>query len=254
MIDKNSWLMYPRPNPAAELRLFCFPYAGSSATIFHPWARLLPPEVELVAVQYPGRGQLRNLPPYERIGPLTQAITELLVPRLNAPFAFFGHSMGALVSFEVARALRSLRLPQPAHLFVSGSSAPHLRLLRRPFHNLPDPELVEELRQLNGTPQEVLDNPELLALVLPILRADFAVCDNYVHAPGEPLGRPLTAFAGDGDRDAGPDAVAAWRQHTTAEFALRVLPGDHFFLHSAQAELLADIARTLRRHRAAQMT
>lgn len=254
MLDKNKWFFCPRPNPAAELRLFCFPYAGGGVMAFHGWAPQLPPEVELVAVQYPGRGPLLGVPPYERIGPLTQAVAELLAPRLDVPFAFFGHSMGALIAFEAARALRARRLPQPVHLFVSGSGAPHRRIERRSLHDLPDAELVDELRRLGGTPPEVFDNPELLGLFLPILRADFAVCDNYVYEPGAPLDTPISAFAGDDDCEAGPEACAAWQEHTTAEFALRVLRGDHFFLHTSRGELLAAVAHTLRRHRAAQMT
>lgn len=254
MPNKNKWLFCPRPNPAAELRLFCFPYAGGGAMAFHGWAQRLPTEVELVAVQYPGRGSLLGVPPFERIDPLTQAVVELLTPRLDVPFAFFGHSMGALVAFEAARALRERLLTQPVHLFVSGSGAPHRRTERRSFHNLPDAELIDELRRLGGTPPEVLDNPELLSLFLPILRADFAVCDNYVYAHGTPLDTPISAFAGDGDFETEPEACAAWREQTTAEFALRVLRGDHFFLHTSRDELLAAVAHTLRQHRAAQMT
>jgi medium-chain acyl-[acyl-carrier-protein] hydrolase len=188
----------------------------------------------------------------KRITPLTQAVTEVLLPHLTKPFAFFGHSMGALVAFEAARLLRKMSLPQPLHLFVSGSSAPHLKSERKLWHNLPDAQLIEELRHLNGTPPEVLDNQELVSLFLPIIRADFAVCDNYVYASGEPLHCLLSAFAGADDRNAGPERCAAWRQHTTSDFSLRVLAGDHFFLHTSQAELVNTIAHALRQHYAVQ--
>ena len=158
----TGWLSYPKPNPQASIRLFCFPYAGGSAVVFRSWPEALPSNVEVVAVQPPGRGARIMEAPFTSLTPLVEAVAEAMRPQLDKPFAFFGHSLGALISFELTRRLRSLGAPQPARLFVSGTGAPQLGQANRPIHALPDSELMEALRNLNGTPAEVLDNAELM--------------------------------------------------------------------------------------------
>ncbi len=240
----HGWLFVPRPNPQATLRLFCFPYAGGGATIFRRWPDSLPDTVEVCAVRLPGReGRLRE-PAFDRLSPLVDALAAALHPALDRPFAFFGHSMGALVAFELARRLRRDGRPGPRLLFVSGRKAPHLRT-DRSCHAWPEPQFREELRRLGGTPREVLEHPEMMRVLVPILRADFAVCETYAHQSDEPLGCPVTAFGGLDDEDARREHLEGWAAHTRAAFRLRMLPGNHFFLHSAETRLLQMVADEL---------
>jgi medium-chain acyl-[acyl-carrier-protein] hydrolase len=154
------------------------------------------------------------------------------------PFAFFGHSMGAIICFELARYLRKQRLPVPLHLFASGCSAPQIPE-EGPFdYDLPEPEFIEKLRVLNGTPKEVLEHQELMELMIPLLRADFALAQNYTYFPEPPLDCPITVFGGTQDIEIGQDRLEAWRKQTSCSFALHMLAGDHFFLHTSQSILL----------------
>jgi medium-chain acyl-[acyl-carrier-protein] hydrolase len=241
----THWLTCPRPNSRAGLRLFCFPYAGGRAAIFRQWPDSLPTTVEMYAVEYPGRGARLTEPPLTRITCLVQAAADALLPYLDKPFVFFGHSMGAMISFELARWLRQEQSLGPVQLFVSGRRAPHSPNTDRPTYDLPDDEFLEELRRLNGTPKEVLDHAELMRLILPIVRADFEAIQTYRYLPGAPLDCPITAFGGLGDQEVNREHLEAWREHTTAGFALRMFPGDHFFLHTAQRVLLQTLSQDL---------
>jgi medium-chain acyl-[acyl-carrier-protein] hydrolase len=164
---------------------------------------------------------------------------------MDRPFAFYGHSMGAAVGYELARRLQEEGQAGPSHLFVSGSRAPQSADAHDITYDLPDPEFVEELRRLKGTPAEVLDNAELLQLMLPLLRADFAAIQTYRYREGPPLGCPLTAVGGVDDGDVRREHLAPWRELTTGEFSLHMLPGYHFFLHTARDMLLEIISRRL---------
>lgn len=213
---------------------------------FRLWPNSLPPTVEVCAVELPGRGARLSESPFTRLSPLVQAIAQALLPHLDKPFAFFGHSMGGLVSFELARLLRREYDISPVHLFVSGRRAPQVPNPNPPIHALSEPEFLEELRRLNGTPKAVLENTELMQLLLPILRADFAVIETYVYAPGPTLECPITAFGGLQDREVSCDDLQAWREQTSASFSLQMLPGNHFFIQSAQPLLLRFLSRELR--------
>lgn len=243
----NTWLSCPRPNPRAGLRLFCFPYAGGSAALFRGWADGLPADVELCAVELPGHGRRLGEAPFTRVGPLVEAAAEALLPHLDRPFGFFGHSMGAKCSFELARLLRGRHGREPARLFVSGCRAPQLRHARPPTYGLPEPEFIAELRRLNGTPAEVLEHAELLELMLPLLRADFEVVQTYEYTEQPPLGCPVNAFGGFEDEDVSLQDLEGWGEQTTASFEVRMLPGDHFFLHTSRPLLLQALSEDLRR-------
>jgi medium-chain acyl-[acyl-carrier-protein] hydrolase len=196
-------------------------------------------------VQLPGRGSRINESPISQLTTIVREIGDALPPYFDKPFAFFGHSMGALIGFELARHLRKRGAPSPAHLFVSGCSAPHRAAQKPPIYNLPDDELLEELRRLNGTPPEVLEHPEIMELMLPLLRADFQVGDTYVYTGEPPLNCSITAFGGLADEAVTREALEAWRAHTGGDFALHMLPGDHFFLHSNESSLLGLLTRQL---------
>ena len=241
----NRWLVKAAPAKEARLRLFCFPYAGGSAVTFRRWHEALPPDVEVIAVQLPGRGARRAEAPFTNMRPLVEAVAAVVAPHLDRPFALFGHSMGAAIAFELVRQLRRLYGAEPYHLFVSGRRAPHLPDTERPLHNMPEPEFVEELRRLNGTPPEVLAHKELMELMIPLLRADFSVAETYLLQPGEPLSCPLTAFGGVHDEHVEHEALAGWREHTTGPFAMKLFEGDHFFVETSRPLLLRAMAGAL---------
>ncbi|HET6978736.1 MAG TPA: thioesterase II family protein [Pyrinomonadaceae bacterium] len=241
----NPWLYYFKPNPKASVRLFCFHYAGGNALIYRTWAQKLPPSVEVVAIQLPGRATRMHQPLVSKLTDLVEPISEALAPLVNKPFAFFGHSMGALILFEVTRFLRRQGRTLPLHLFVSGRSAPQLNREHSPLYNLPKDELLAELQQLDGTPREVLEHPELMELMLPMLRADFSICDTYEYTEEAPLACPITAFGGLQDFDVSRRRVEAWREQTSATFTLRMFAGNHFFIHSNETLLLNLLATQL---------
>ena len=196
-------------------------------------------------MELPGRGTRIKQALFTRMEPLVEAIALALLPELDKPFAFFGHSMGALVSFELARLLRKQGERQPTHLFISGRRAPEIPD-RSPIYALPKAEFVEALcRRYKGMPSEVLKNPELMELFLPILRADFEVLETYVYKNEPAFDFPITAFGGLQDTEATRQDLEAWVKHTTADFKLQMFPGDHFFIHSDQELLLGTLTQQL---------
>jgi len=241
----NPWLISRKRQSEAVVRLFCFPYAGGSSTIFHKWPQDLPSWIDVFAVQLPGHGSRLDEPPVTNLHRLVEMIEPALLPHLGQSFAFFGHSMGAMISFELARTLRDKHSLQPTHLFVSGRPAPQLPV-EKPTYNLPEAEFAEELRRLNGTPPDVLEHSELMKLMLPILRADFELVQTYSYTPRPPLDCPITAFGGWEDQSVSRESLEAWREQTTNKFSVRMLLGDHFFLHSARPYILNAFKKELR--------
>ncbi|WP_433932973.1 thioesterase II family protein [Sorangium cellulosum] len=240
----DAWVGCPRPNPASRLRLFCFPYAGGGASVYSAWWRELPAHTELCAIKLPGREARLSEPPFEHLTPLVQALATALDGWLTKPFAFYGHSLGALVSFELARELRRRGAPLPRHLFLAARRPPHLRD-PAPLHGLSHDEFLAWLRRMGGTPEEVLREPDLLALFLPVLRADLAVNEAEPFVPGSPLDCPISAFGGADDERASPAELDAWREHTRGPFRTEVFPGGHFFLRTTRAPLLRSISAVL---------
>jgi medium-chain acyl-[acyl-carrier-protein] hydrolase len=243
----SPWLLCPRPNRRALLRLFCFPYAGGGASIFRAWPERLSASVEVCAVQLPGRANRLGEPPVTCLQSLAQSLTQALRDYLDKPFAFFGHSLGAILGFEAARHLRKEYDLLPTHLMVSGARAPHVLRVESPTYDLPESAFLEELRRLNGTPAEALANDELMRLMLPLLRADFALVQTYKYRDELPLACPITAFGGRQDPGVEQRHLQYWAQQTTARFSLHLLPGDHFFLRSAESALLEIISIELNR-------
>ncbi len=242
----DSWIAFRKPNPQARLRLFCFPYAGTGASIFRTLSDGLPADVEVCPIQFPGRGTRLMETPFTQLSPLIQALAQAMVPLLDKPFAFFGHSLGALVGFELARQLRRQSGVQPVRLFVSADRAPQIPHRDRPIHALPEAEFLGELRRLNGIPREVLEEAELMQIMLPVLRADFAVYENYVYSSEPPLPCPISTFGGLQDHRVSRGDLEAWRDQTSGSFSLRMFPGDHFFLRTTQPLLLQVLSQELR--------
>ncbi|MEO0969749.1 MAG: thioesterase II family protein [Cyanobacteria bacterium J06639_18] len=234
----NPWVICPKPNPDAQVRLFCFHYAGGGTLSFRNWADELFPGIEVYLIQLPGRERRLMESAFTRIEPLIQELKPAIIPYLKQPFAFLGYSMGSLIAFELARSLRRDCKLSPEHLFVCGRRAPQITPTKKPIHELPESEFLQELRCLGGTPEEILANKELMALLIPTLRADFAVLETYNYYDEPPLNFPITALGGLEDTEASREELAAWSSQTNADFNLHILPGDHFFLNSSRSRLL----------------
>jgi len=226
----EPWISCRQLGPKTRLRLFCFPYAGAGALIFRTWSDGLPADVEVCPVQLPGRGTRLMERPFTQLSPLIEALAQALVPFLDKPFAFFGHSLGALVSFELARRVRRQYGVHPLRLFVSAGRAPQIPHRGPRIHTLPDKEFLMELRRLNGTPSELLGHEELMEIMLTVLRADFALYETYLYSTEPPLNCPITAFGGLQDHRVSDSDLEAWSAQTSVSFSKRMFPGDHFFL------------------------
>lgn len=243
-----GWIIYPRRNPRATLRLFCFPYAGGGASTFGTWPDHLPPTIEVCAIQLPGRETRLTEPLLADLDHVVALLAEALAPALDGPFAFFGHSMGAQIAFELTRKLREQRGARPVRLFISGRRAPHLPPPEPPIHGLPEQAFVEQLYQrYSNIPKMLMENLELRSIFLPILRADLTLLETYVYTPQAPLDCPISVFGGLEDPRASPAQLAAWQQHTHPPITVDMFPGDHFFLNSARVPLLRAITQRLGR-------
>lgn len=242
---RTDRFLFASPKGDAGFRLFCFPYAGGRATIFREWQDSLSSAIEVCPVQlHPLEGQPLKASsiglPY-----LVESIASDLLPYLDRPFAFFGHSLGALISFELTRHLRRRYNLLPAHLFVSGREAPQIFNTRPPIHALPEQEFLEEITLLNGTPKEILAHSELMKCVLPALRRGIEMCETYAYLPDLPFHCPITAFGGLQDRTVNPFHLEAWHDQTDLAFTLRMFPGDHFFIHPNRQSILEILLREL---------
>ena len=244
-MEDREWLDCPRPNPRASVRLLCLPYAGGGASTFRSWAQEAPGDLEVAAVQLPGRQKRWKEKPFTSLETLIPVLADALLPGLRPPFALLGHSMGALIGFELARELRRRGRPLPFHLFVSGCRAPQIPPTAAPIHDLPDPEFIDSLRRLNGTPAEVVADEELMRLFLPVLRADFALIETHRYKEQPPLPCPISAFGGLGDAEVSREDLTAWRMQTTGRFFSRFYTGGHFFLHEHHSALLGAIRQDL---------
>lgn len=237
-VSRAGWIVRPEPRARARFRLFCFPYAGSGASAYHAWAAHMPAEVEVCGVQPPGRESRFGEPPFTQVRTLVGPLCDGISTFLDRPFAFFGHSLGAVVAYEAALALARDHRLSPSVLFVSGHRAPHLPPDRPPIHHLPEPAFLDELRRLNGTPAEVFADTELLEVVLPQLRADFQMADTYAPSSSARLACPVVALGSTGDDHVSPATLEPWREVTTGPFQLTMLPGDHFYLKRHRSMLL----------------
>jgi medium-chain acyl-[acyl-carrier-protein] hydrolase len=226
-------------NPAARCWLLCLPHAGGGATTYLSWERLLPAGLGLRAVQPPGREARLKEPLHRDARSLVRAMLPAVETLADRPLVLFGHSLGAIVAYELAREMRRAGLPAPAHLYLSGRQAPHLTISHRETWNLTDEGLVALLRRLGGTLSVVLDDPDLRSLFLPVLRADLEMNERYAYVEENPLAVPITAFAATDDERATPGEVAEWAAHTTSRFGLVTVDGGHFTV-MARPEIVID--------------
>lgn len=231
----DPWIRRFTPGPPGAARLICFPHAGGSASFYLPVARALAPVADVIAVQYPGRQERFRETCLTSIDELADRIAEALTPLADRPLILFGHSMGALIAFEVTRRLESKNLT-PRHLFASGGRAPS-RERGESVHTRDDAGIIAEVVALAGTDSAVLADPEILEMVLPAIRGDYQAIETYRHAPGAPLTCPITVLTGDADPRVTPDEAAAWKEHTAGPCDVRVFPGGHFFLTHHQTAI-----------------
>ncbi len=227
----------------ARLRLFCFPYAGGGVSVFRTWQSRMPAGVAVVPVRLPGRESRAAETPIDRIDVMADAVSAAIEPHLDRPYALFGHSLGAMICFELTRRLRDEGRPLPLALLVAGARAPQFRRDPMPGPVPGDDEFLREIRSLEGVPPEVLDNEELLRYLLPALKADSLLGRRYVYQDDDPLPVPIRAYMGADDPRLPADVIAAWRQQTTVSFAIHQFPGGHFFIHTDEGHFL-EVLRT----------
>ncbi|NIF15558.1 alpha/beta fold hydrolase [Pantoea sp. Cy-639] len=231
----------------SALNLLCLPYSGASAMVYSRWRRKLPAWLQVRPVELPGRGARLGEPLHTDLKALARQLAAEQRQHTRAPYALFGHSLGALVAFELAHELRALGCPAPLALFASGTAAPTRRedydaaKWRQPSSN---EALIAELRTLGGTPEEVLGNQELMSLTLPVVQADFLLCGRYDYQQRAPLSCPLHVLAGTDDR-ASDEQLHAWRRETLGDYSLAKFPGGHFFINGHEDQVLATLCQTL---------
>ena len=246
VIGPNAWVLRTRARAPGRLRLFCIPYAGGAASAFRAWADGLPSAVEVCPVQLPGRGSRFREEPFRRVADLVPALADGLLPLLDRPFALFGHSMGAVVAFELTRELRRRGARAPVLLALSGHQAPQRPDAEPPFSHLPDAEFLAEVRRrYDAIPKEVLAEEELLQLLLPVLRADIQTLETYVCRMEAPLDCPISCLGGEDDPHVSLADLEAWREETCGPLRVRTFPGGHFFVESARAQVLQALSLDL---------
>lgn len=243
----GRWVRIPRPDPRARVRLYCIPHAGGGASTFRTWPGDLPAGIEVRSVQLPGREDRIAETPFRDAPAAAVALADAIGGELSGSWALFGHSMGALIGFELLRELRRRDVAGPARFFVSGHRAPQFPDSFESIHELPDAEFLDALdSRYSAVPPAVRESEELLELLLPGLRADVAVCDTYVHERGEPLECPIDALGGTDDPAVSRESLEAWHEQTSGPFRVTMLEGDHFYLQTRQAELLRIVGEALR--------
>jgi medium-chain acyl-[acyl-carrier-protein] hydrolase len=234
----EPWFRCMREIPGATFRLICFPCAGGNAASYSAWAAALPSSVELFALQLPGRAERFREPPITERTRLMREVAAAARRLLDRPTVFFGHSLGALLSFELARQLRNQGEQLPRRLIVAGRGAPQIPDRDPPIHQLPDDAFIAELQSLGGMPDEVVANRELLELLLPAIRADIFLHESYIYTSEPPLACPITALGGLQDDEVPIDDLRAWQDQTAAAFDLHMFEGGHFFVHAERHDII----------------
>lgn len=230
--------------PNSKIRVICFHYAGGSPAAFYSWVNNFPNNLELAALQLPGRATRFTEPLLSNMDLVINHVFNEFKKHLDKPYILFGHSVGALIAYELTRKLQNESLPVAKHLIASGSRAPHIPFRRKQISHLSHAAFKNELLNYNGTPPEVLENEELQNLFFPILRADFSISETYHYYPGKPIPCDITALSGNKDSLVSEDDIQAWQQHTSASFRHISLPGDHFFIKPCQNTII-DIIQTI---------
>lgn len=241
----TPWVVTPRPDRTATIRLFCFPYAGAGASVFRNWATLIPPSVELHSIQYPGREERFSEPLHRDLETLLPELSDALGKCLDKPFVFFGHSMGGDIAHRLLLERQKQGLAQARYLIVSGTRAPQLKRDRPLNSELDDERFCQRLQTRGGMPDEVLQNVELMSVLMPRLRADITLAETMPQNTDRLINCPMAAFGGDLDPEVSSGDIEAWRTHTDSTFSTRLFSGNHFFIHQSQAEVIDAVNRFL---------
>ena len=244
-LPETPWLSRTRPNPDTRGRLFAFAHAGGGASFFQPWQALMPADIELCAIQLPGRENRFTTPAITSFEFMAEALAEEIQPYANLPYALFGHSFGGLLAFTMAMRMAGLERP-PALVAVSALRAPHLPLRRR-IADLPDAEFITAIAELGGTAVNVFENAELVELILPALRADFRVFENYEHPQGARTDVPLWACGAADDPLVDIAGLGAWSSLAGSAFELKIYTGGHFYLNRHRAEFIDGLCAAIRK-------
>ncbi len=242
----SKWFITPQPKPEAELKILCFPYAGGNASTYLPWSKDLPEHVELIAVQLPGRANRLFEPAHSDMDSLVNEIMTLIPVVIDRNYILFGHSLGSRVAFEVMHQCKLKGLRMPKHFIASGSRAPDIPSRIEAFHHLPDDEFIQELAELNGTPKEILENEELMAICLPALRADFKVSDSHIHKADTVLDCHASLFTGREDSDISESDLTSWEKFFSKTIDRHSFAGDHFFIENNKGEVLKRLGLIIR--------
>jgi len=244
----NKWITCPEARPEARFRLFCLPFAGGGASIYRNWSGGLGPDVEVCAIQLPGRENRISDPAISALRPLSETVAHQLALHTSKPYFFYGHSMGGLLAFEILRCFQEQGYALPLTAFIGAHRAPHLPQRRPSFTGMHDSEFIKNISAFGGFEPEILANRELLDFLLPTLRADFEVCDGYQYESSSPLECPLVAFSGINDPEVPPADMDPWSEHSA--YALRhvSLSAGHFFLKTHRDELLAHLVHFMSEH------
>ena len=234
----SAWVVRPAKRPSADIRLVCFPYAGGGAGVYRTWAPDVPESIELCAVQAPGREERIAEEPLTNFRELVAGATDAIEPLLDRPYAVFGHSLGALAGFEVVRELEARGHASPLVFMPSGRRAPGMPAVRSPICGLPDHEFLVEISRSSGPDasfDEFVKHPELVELLMPLLRADFALAEGYEPLAKVKLRCAISALASHDDAQAQPDMMEPWRAQTTGDFTLHYFPGRHLYINQHRA-------------------
>jgi medium-chain acyl-[acyl-carrier-protein] hydrolase len=244
-MNRSKWFQISRPKPLARYRLFCFPYAGGSASAFLPWEAFLPPQVELVAIQAPGRANRLDESLLTSVVDLAEQLAEAIPPMLDRPYLTYGHSMGSTVSFELLHLLKGRGLPLPRRFFGAARHAPHLPRRIAPFYDYPLEEFITELKRFGGTPDAILQNAELMELFEPMLRTELRAAYAYHRDPDVKLECDVSVFGGARDEIVLPDELPGWQEHFLAPVDLRLFESGHFFLEDSKEQVVGAICESI---------
>ncbi len=244
-MHRSKWFLISRPKPHARYRLFCFPYAGGSASAFLPWEDLLPPQIELVAIQAPGRANRLDESPLTSVAELAAELAGAIPPMLDRPYLTYGHSMGSLVSFELLHLLKARNLPLPRRYFGAARQAPHIPRRIAPFYDYPLEEFIAELKRFGGTPDAVLENAELMEMLVPMLRTELRAAYTYHRDPVVKLECDVSVFGGSRDEIVLPEELPGWQEHFFQRMELRLFEGGHFFLEDDKEQVVSAICESM---------
>lgn len=241
----NNWFVRLNNELDVKMRLICFPYAGGGIATYQPWKTQLPENVELIAMHPPARGMRITEPPIKNMDELVTSLLPEFKALTDKPYILLGHSLGSRVAFEVVKSVAKKQWSMPSLLVASGSRAPHIPMDRPLTQHLSDEDFVNTLRELNGTPKEILDNQALMDIFLPMLRADFTMSENYLADESIVLPCNIKVLGGRQDRDVSEVQLKAWQKFSRSHVPVTLFDGDHFFIENCREKVLLELRITL---------